>query len=205
MTLVYCQVQTASLGRTEGTLYMFLQISSWTKVGQFGFGNGYSNGTLFLFSHLEFPAEWLAEWRKWSCQGTVEKWGTWYQFWPGLGVWPQVGCQPLCARSPATCIQRYDTLCMYRKDDLFGELFSPHQKWSLEWVEQANRWWTKHRKHVRTLDCKGACVTLWGSLPSLGLTLFICEQRGLDKYSDSSPHPDMLVSKFAGQYVFDVA
>lgn len=74
MTLVYCQVQRASLGRTEGTLYMFLQIPSRTKVGQFGFGNGYSNETLFLFSHLEFPAEWLAEWRKWRCQGTGQGW-----------------------------------------------------------------------------------------------------------------------------------
>ena len=95
------------------------------KGGQFGYGNAYSNRTLFLFSHLEFPAEWPAGWRK---QRRKERWGAWDQFWPGLDVWPQVG---LCACYPAACMQGSDTFFMYKKDNLFADSnFSENGPWN---------------------------------------------------------------------------
>ena len=82
------------------------------KGGQFGYGNGYSNRTLFLFSRLEFPAEWPAGCRERRCK---ERRGAWGQFWLGLDVWPQVG---LCACYPAACMQGSDTFCKLADSNL---------------------------------------------------------------------------------------
>lgn len=114
LTLVYYQGESFWEEKRRDFTCSYRQTLGW-KVASLGTEMGTAIGH-FLFSQLEFPAEWHAGWRKWRCKGTLERWGVWDQFWPGLDVWPQVS---LCACYPVACIQGSDTSCMYRKDDLF--------------------------------------------------------------------------------------
>ena len=138
------------------------------KGGQFGYGNGYSNRTLFLFSRLEFPAEWPAGCRERRCK---ERRGAWGQFWLGLDVWPQVG---LCACYPAACMQGSDTFCKIADSNLSKMV--PGMNWASKQVMNQMQW--TGEKGTGLQRC---LVTLWVSLPSLDLTTFMCERRGLDK------------------------
>lgn len=150
------------------------------KGGQFGHGNGYSNRTLFLFSHLEFPAEWPAGWRKRRCKGEVRSMES---------VLARLGCVTsgwsVCMLSAAYAGEWYFT---YKKDNLFADS-KLQQKWPLKWTEQASRWWTRCSEQMRrALDCRGALWPCECPFPSLDLTTFICERRGLDK-TFSQPLP----------------
>ena len=146
---------------------MFLQADSGMKGGQFGYGNGYSNRTLFLFSRLEFPAEWPAGWRERRCK---ETWGAWDQFWPGLDVWPQVG---LCACMPPAYRGVILSVCL---QILTSAKMVPGMNWTSKQVMNQMQW--TDEKGTGLQRC---LVTMWVSLPSLDLTTFMCERRGLDK------------------------